>query len=441
MNTTDQLKEAFTNLHQASMAKFIEHIDDWIEYLSLLLDSYDEADYASKTKYSRQLKWVIAFRSGANATLEHNNMLAALYSGLDLKLKHQPSELLKFYPILDCYQNDSSQYAFLQIQKALSSEYLFLLQGPPGTGKTTAIVEMVLQTLKENPRARILITSETHVAVDNALDRISRELDPHELKMMMRYPKFSKDTEFENPSVRSVEAKAINAANWLGAFDYDTDFTAKLYSRLNLIEKKEGLPKWAARNIADKHNIIGTTCNQIEHLIDENSSVFDLVIVDECSKATLPEWIMALSIAKKCVLVGDHKQLPPTFCKEESDVLTELDSYQKALIKDGVIDRIFEAAPECIKGTLLTQYRMQPNIGSFISEFFYESKLIHHSKQTVDSDTNFGWLDYSTRLNFPKKNVDRSSVVLSNTVEVSIIKRKIIDLIGQLNNGGSKNTS
>jgi ATP-dependent RNA/DNA helicase IGHMBP2 len=67
--------------------------------------------------------------------------------------------------------------------------------------------------------------------------------------------------------------------------------------------------------MADKHRIIGVTCNQIAHLLDEESLPFDLAIVDECSKATLPEWLMAMSVARKCVLVGDHKQLPPPFAK------------------------------------------------------------------------------------------------------------------------------
>lgn len=55
---------------------------------------------------------------------------------------------------------------------ALSSSPLMLVQGPPGTGKTTFITELVLQTLKANPNARILLTSQTHVALDNSLERI-----------------------------------------------------------------------------------------------------------------------------------------------------------------------------------------------------------------------------------------------------------------------------
>ena len=47
-----------------------------------------------------------------------------------------------------------------------------LIQGPPGTGKTTVIAEIIWQTLLREPKAKLLITSQTNLAVDNALERI-----------------------------------------------------------------------------------------------------------------------------------------------------------------------------------------------------------------------------------------------------------------------------
>ena len=57
---------------------------------------------------------------------------------------------------------------------ALSCGEIFLIKGPPGTGKTSVIAEMVLQILKREPEARILLTSQSNVAVDHALSQIAR---------------------------------------------------------------------------------------------------------------------------------------------------------------------------------------------------------------------------------------------------------------------------
>ncbi|MCC3453011.1 MAG: protein kinase [Microcoleus sp. PH2017_08_TRC_O_A] len=65
--------------------------------------------------------------------------------------------------------NESQQEV---VKAALATEDFLIVQGPPGTGKTTFITEVVLQTLKTNPDARILLSSQTHVALDNALERI-----------------------------------------------------------------------------------------------------------------------------------------------------------------------------------------------------------------------------------------------------------------------------
>ncbi|MDV7353475.1 AAA domain-containing protein [Rhodococcus oxybenzonivorans] len=58
------------------------------------------------------------------------------------------------------------------VSNALGAKDFLLVQGPPGTGKTTFIAELVAQTLRRDSRSRILLASQTHIALDNALERI-----------------------------------------------------------------------------------------------------------------------------------------------------------------------------------------------------------------------------------------------------------------------------
>jgi serine/threonine protein kinase len=69
------------------------------------------------------------------------------------------------------------------VKLALGAPDLFVIQGPPGTGKTSLIAELVEQSLKQNPKARILIASQTNVAVDNALERLDNEGHAHMVRL------------------------------------------------------------------------------------------------------------------------------------------------------------------------------------------------------------------------------------------------------------------
>jgi len=80
----------------------------------------------------------------------------------------------------DCESKEIDKSKLLSLEKALSTDNIFLLQGPPGTGKTTFISELVYQILngndkyRGNPDAKILIASQSHVAVDHSLAKIKK---------------------------------------------------------------------------------------------------------------------------------------------------------------------------------------------------------------------------------------------------------------------------
>lgn len=60
------------------------------------------------------------------------------------------------------------------ISSALCARDLYLIQGPPGTGKTVLISELAAQIITRQPNARILLVSQSNVAVDHALDKFTK---------------------------------------------------------------------------------------------------------------------------------------------------------------------------------------------------------------------------------------------------------------------------
>lgn len=60
------------------------------------------------------------------------------------------------------------------LKKALGVQDILAIEGPPGTGKTKLITEIVVQWLKQNPKHRILLSSQTHIALDNVLERVTQ---------------------------------------------------------------------------------------------------------------------------------------------------------------------------------------------------------------------------------------------------------------------------
>lgn len=80
----------------------------------------------------------------------------------------------------DCKSKEIDRSKLISLEKALSVDNIFLLQGPPGTGKTTFISELVYQILNGNGKyrgnqdAKILIASQSHVAVDHSLSKVKK---------------------------------------------------------------------------------------------------------------------------------------------------------------------------------------------------------------------------------------------------------------------------
>lgn len=142
-------------------------------------------------------------------------------------------------------------------------------------------------------------------------------------------------------------------------------------------------------------NVVGISCtDDMRNLssISSNFDAFDVVIIDEVSKATPPELLIPLMRARKAILVGDHRQLPPMFNEHEKTYTELLDDPEnsqeelrslltkenfdrfKKMVTASLFKEYFEKADDRIKHSLLTQYRMHSDIMQIINRF-YDNRL------------------------------------------------------------------
>lgn len=149
-------------------------------------------------------------------------------------------------------------------------------------------------------------------------------------------------------------------------------------------------------------NVVGISCtDNMKNLSDNGYNDFDVVIIDEVSKATPPELLIPLMKARKAVLVGDHRQLPPMFKEHEGsykelvesqddtpeeikELLTK-ENFKKFenMVTSSLFKDYFEQASETIKHSLLVQYRMHSDIMEIINRF-YEQRLSCGNSEEVE---------------------------------------------------------
>ena len=145
-------------------------------------------DRAGRIAINRQLNAVDAIRFGRAVNQRFKDII------VDPAVASAPQA----HVVEEFYAGNLDDRKKEAVQAALGTSDMFLVQGPPGTGKTEFIVETIRQTLSRNPHARILLTSQTHTALDNALQRLL-DGDPN-LKAL----RIGHDDERVSPSSRKL---------------------------------------------------------------------------------------------------------------------------------------------------------------------------------------------------------------------------------------------
>lgn len=250
------------------------------------------------------------------------------------------------------------------IKKAVGNRNIFLIQGPPGTGKTTIIAEIIGQLVKKGEK--VLVTSQTHIGVDNVLEKVSNNKDltcmrignVQRIREELRHfhidfliDVYIKDyvlltdfninlaLAFKNSPPGSEKSLIIELKNTISenSFRY-SEYLKDILSQKNFdfLEALKGitnenidilidlLKDWKKNIEIQKEylitpllyknvDVVFATCIGIrtDKDLTELGIKFDTVIIDEAGKANLSESLVAIAMAEKVILVGDQMQLSP----------------------------------------------------------------------------------------------------------------------------------
>lgn len=199
-------------------------------------------------------------------------------------------------------------------------------------------------------------------------------------------------------------------------------------------------------------NVIGTTCvASARKDFVENYPSFDVVIIDEVSKATPPELLLPMLKGKKVILVGDHHQLPPLLGDDTlEETLEQLVEKQKEftgkqeiekLLKESLFERLYKNLPSTHKTMLAIQYRMHEEIMSTIQPFYqFDEEELQCGLEDSDVMRAHGlstswltpkhhlvWMNTPHHPDYFEQRV-KDGKSLWNPAEVQIMKQALVDL-------------
>jgi len=345
------------------------------------------------------------------------------------------------------------------IETCLTTSHLALVQGPPGTAKTTCIVEMLHQIYTAKPNTRVLLVSQQNAAVDNALVRFLESRDMAE--QPIRILRIGREDKIQPELLDHGLSACIEREydRWLETAQRQRHHrnqaiaeTARQWQTL-----AQGLRDRAAANARGKpdpevaelllngHNLVGATCVGLATpWLGLDRLTFDIAIIDEAGRATVPELLIPLLRARKAILIGDHHQLPPTVAPllREEKTQKELPFLDDAFLKTSFFETLFRTLPGECRAQLREQYRMAPAIGDLVADLFYtedgQRGLINGQRQP-DRRSSFpllteplGWIDVHGR---QETGTGKS---LRNPAEARAIARFLSDLAAPAAASGGK---
>lgn len=221
-----------------------------------------------------------------------------------------------------------NKFQYQAAHHALTATDVYCIHGPPGTGKTRTLVEIVKAACEDGQR--VLAVAHSNQAVDNLLVGDSTD--------------------------ERVDRSSLHAAVTNG------DISA---ARAGTNTTNELVEETYVGNDLYQSDVVCATMSG-SHRFGED--IFDLVVVDEATQASIPATLISLVRGERVVLVGDHKQLPPYHSGEHHE------SEEMAV---SLFEHFVDLYGDDIVGRLQTQYRMNENIAAFPNDAFYDGELMH----------------------------------------------------------------
>ncbi|NXJ28396.1 SMBP2 protein, partial [Dicrurus megarhynchus] len=262
---------------------------------------------------------------------------------------------------------------------SLAQRELAIIHGPPGTGKTTTLVEIILQAVQQG--LKVLCCAPSNVAVDNLVERLAggraRLLRlGHPARLLQPIQRHSLDAVLargDNAQIVADIRRDIDQA-WAKTKKAQdkgerSHFLGEIKTLRKELKEREEAAMAAALSQASVVLATNTGASSDGPLKLLPESHFDLVVIDECAQALEASCWIPLLKAPKCILAGDHKQLPPTIISHRAAAEG---------LSLSLMERLAGHYGERAVRMLTVQYRMHRDIMEWASSELYGGRLSAH---------------------------------------------------------------
>jgi len=270
--------------------------------------------------------------------------------------------------------NESQKIAFL---KAVDGSPITLIKGPPGTGKTH-VINAITQYISKELNEKVIISSQTHVAIDNVLDKL---MENKELIVPNRITNRKNKYSMEEIDKTLFKTWGSKLKSNLEQYD-DKIFINNIIMKLNNFKGVEEIQY--SKNMSNEFSVIGATTTTTAISGKRGLEVlkgYNWLIIDEVSKSPITEVLRYLPYVDKIILVGDDFQLSPLleFSKDEVKNLPSYndDMFDKleTIYEQSVFSKTIRKARESGRLVLLDENYRSLNSVLETYNIFYDGKL------------------------------------------------------------------